>query len=213
LVFCRFLPLPLIISLGFSWLVTERLTYWSTPNHTPSDHYISNSASIREFIKSSAGTLTTTDYDSVVNVYNNGDIAWTLASTALVWIMIPGVGYLYSGLLRRKNVLGQIYMSIMVLAVASFQWFFWGYSLAFSETGSKYIGNLKYFGLKGVLDAPSIGSTRIPALVFCVYQLMFAAITPMLTVDALTERGRLGPVLEDGIDKDREIVLRCTAEE
>ncbi|KAK0437450.1 ammonium transporter [Desarmillaria tabescens] len=141
-----------------------------------------------------SGTLTTTDADGVVNVYNNGDIAWTLASTALVWIMIPGVGYLYSGLLRRKNALGQIYMSVMVLAVVSFQWFFWGYSLAFSETGSKYIGDLKYFGLKGVLDAPSMGSVRIPALVFCVYQLMFAAITPMLAVGALAERGRLGPV-------------------
>ncbi|KAK0219906.1 ammonium transporter [Armillaria fumosa] len=141
-----------------------------------------------------SGTLTTTDSDGVVHVYNNGDIAWTLASTALVWIMIPGVGYFYSGLLRRKNALGQIYMGVMVLAVVSFQWFFWGYSLAFSETGSKYIGNLKYFGLKGVLDAPSMGSARIPALVFCVYQLMFAAITPMLAVGALAERGRLGPV-------------------
>ncbi len=69
----------------------------------------------------SAGTLTTTDSDGVVNVYNNGDIAWTLASTALVWIMVPGVGYLYSGLLRRKNALGQIYMSLMVLSVVSFQ--------------------------------------------------------------------------------------------
>lgn len=57
------------------------------------------------------------------------------------------------------------------------QWFFWGFSLAFSETGSAYIGDLKYFALKGVLEKPSIGSTRIPSILFCVYQLMFAAIT------------------------------------
>ncbi|QRW23420.1 ammonium transporter [Rhizoctonia solani] len=76
----------------------------------------------------------------------------------------------------------------------SFQWFFWGYSLAFSDGASAFIGDLKYFALKGVLDQPSMGSTRIPALVFCVYQLMFAAITPMLALGGFAERCRLGPV-------------------
>ena len=100
-------------------------------------------------------------------MYQNGDIAWTLAGTALVFIMIPGLGYFYSGLLRRKNALSMIYMSMMTLAVVSFQWFFWGYcklsvyptschstllisfffslrtALAFSETGSAFIGDLK----------------------------------------------------------------------
>lgn len=54
-------------------------------------------------------------------MYQNGDIAWVLAGTALVWIMIPGVGFFYSGLLRRKNALSMIYMSVMALAVVSFQ--------------------------------------------------------------------------------------------
>jgi Amt family ammonium transporter len=54
-------------------------------------------------------------------VYNAGDIAWVLASTALVWIMIPGVGFFYSGLLRRKNALSMIYLSMMTVAVVSFQ--------------------------------------------------------------------------------------------
>ncbi|KAF7350126.1 Ammonium transporter [Mycena venus] len=76
-------------------------------------------------------------------VYNAGDTAWVLASMALVWIMIPGVGFFYSGLLRRKNALSMIYLSMMTVAVVSFQWFFWGFSLAFSETGSAYIGDLK----------------------------------------------------------------------
>ncbi|KZP04098.1 ammonium transporter [Athelia psychrophila] len=124
-----------------------------------------------------------------------GDIAWTLASTTLVWIMIPCVGFFYSGLLRRKNALSMIYLSMMTLAVVSFQWFFWGFSLAFSETGSAFIGDLKYFGLKGVLEQPSIGSTRIPSIVFCVYQLMFAAITPILAIGAVAERSKLGPLM------------------
>ncbi|ETW76197.1 ammonium transporter [Heterobasidion irregulare TC 32-1] len=137
-----------------------------------------------------------TDPDTgAITVYNLGDIAWVISATALVWIMIPGVGFFYSGLLRRKNALSMIWASMMTLAVVSFEWFFWGYSLAFSETGNKYIGDLKYFGLKGVLDQPSIGSARIPALAFCVFQLMFAAITPMLALGAIAERARLGPTM------------------
>ncbi|KAG1733371.1 ammonium transporter AmtB-like domain-containing protein [Suillus paluster] len=124
-----------------------------------------------------------------------GDIAWTLASTALVWIMIPGVGFFYSGLLRRKNALNMIYLSMMTVAMVSFQWFFWGYSLAFSDTASPYIGDLKYFALRNVLNQPSIGSVKVPAIVFCVFQLMFAAITPMIAIGAVAERSRLGPLL------------------
>lgn len=62
------------------------------------------------------------DPDAQENVvYNLGDIAWVLASTALVWIMIPGVGFFYSGLLRRKNALSMIWLSMVVLATVSFQ--------------------------------------------------------------------------------------------
>jgi Amt family ammonium transporter len=143
----------------------------------------------------SSGDLIWTDDQGNTILYNAGDIAWTLASTALVWAMIPGVGFFYSGLLRRKNALSMIWTSMMSIAVVAFQWFFWGFSLTFSETGSRYIGDLKYFGLKGVLAQPSIGSPRIPSIVFCVYQLMFAAITPALAVGAIAERGRLGPLL------------------
>ncbi|KAJ7116647.1 ammonium transporter [Mycena epipterygia] len=143
-----------------------------------------------------SGDLIYTDPDDgKVTVYNMGDIAWVLASTALVWIMVPGVGFFYSGLLRRKNALSMIYLSMMTIAVVSFQWFFWGFSLTFSDTGTMFIGDLKYFALRGVLDKPSIGSARIPSIVFCVYQLMFAAITPMLAVGGFAERAHLGPLL------------------
>lgn len=128
-------------------------------------------------------------------VYNLGDISWTLASMALVWLMIPGLGFFYSGLLRRKNALSMIFTSVASIAVVSFQWFFWGYSLTFSNTASPFIGDLRYFALKGVLAQPSIGSPRIPAIVFCIYQCMFAAITPAIAVGAIAERGKLGPLL------------------
>ncbi|KAF9240407.1 ammonium transporter AmtB-like domain-containing protein [Melanogaster broomeanus] len=132
--------------------------------------------------------------DTASGVYNLGDIAWTLASTALVWIMIPGVGFFYSGLLRRKNALSMIYLSMMTVAVVSFQWFFWGYSLAFSDTAGKYIGNLIFCSAR-CFESASVGSPRVPAIVFCVFQLMFAAITPMIAIGAVAERSRLGPLL------------------
>jgi Amt family ammonium transporter len=128
-------------------------------------------------------------------VYSPGDIAWVLASTTLVWIMVPGVGFFYSGLLRRKNALSMIYLSMMTLAVVSFQWFFWGYSLTFSDTGSPFIGDLRYFALRGVLEKPSMGNDKLPAIVFCIYQLMFAAITPMLALGGFAERAHLGPLI------------------
>lgn len=128
-------------------------------------------------------------------VYNIGDICFIVICMALVWIMIPGVGFFYSGLLRRKNALSMIFTSLASIAVVGFQWFFWGFSLAFAEDASPYIGTLKYFGLKGVLEQPSIGSTRIPSLLFMLYQGAFAAITAALAVGAIAERGRLGPIL------------------
>lgn len=70
-----------------------------------------------------AGDLTWTDDSGNVVLYNLGDIAWVLCSTALVWIMIPGLGFFYSGLLRRKNALSMIYLSMMTLAMVSFQVF------------------------------------------------------------------------------------------
>ncbi|EAU82151.2 ammonium transporter [Coprinopsis cinerea okayama7 len=137
-------------------------------------------------------------YDNVTGettVYNMGDMAFIMVCMALVWIMIPGVGFFYSGLLRRKNALSMIFTSLASIAVVGFQWFFWGFSLSFADDASPFIGTLKHFGLKGVLDAPSIGSARIPSLLFMLYQGAFAAITAALAVGAIAERGRLGPIL------------------
>lgn len=81
----------------------------------------------------------------------------------------------------------------MSIGVVSFQWFFWGYSLAFSHSAGKFIGDLNNFGLKGVLAQPSVGSTKVPDILFCVFQGMFAAITVALAAGAVAERGRMLP--------------------
>lgn len=125
--------------------------------------------------------------------YQSGDIAWEIAATALVLLMIPGVGFFYSGLARRKSALSLIWLSLMATGVTSFQWFFWGYSLAFSHTAGRFIGDLSNFGFRNVLAQPSVGSDRVPDLLFAVYQGMFASITVALAVGAVAERGRMLP--------------------
>lgn len=115
---------------------------------------------------------------SNINVfYESGDIAWLLTSTALVLLMVPGIGFFYSGLARRKSALSLLWLSVMATAVTSFQWFFWGYSLTFSHHAGPFIGRLDNIGLMGVLAQPSVGSRRVPDLLFAVYQGMFASVT------------------------------------
>ncbi|ETI21756.1 hypothetical protein G647_05825 [Cladophialophora carrionii CBS 160.54] len=127
--------------------------------------------------------------------YNAGDIAWMITATALVLLMIPGVGFFYSGLARRKSALSLIWLSVAATGLISFQWFFWGYSLAFSHTAGKFIGDLENIGFRNVLGAPSVGSSKIPDLMFAVYQGMFAAITVALAIGAAAERGRMLPAM------------------
>ena len=85
--------------------------------------------------------------------------------------------FFYSGLARRKSALSLIWLCMMSVGVTSFQWFFWGYSLAFSHTAGRFIGDLSNIGFKDVLGRPSVGSYKIPDLMFAVYQGMFASIT------------------------------------
>ncbi|KAK0538447.1 hypothetical protein OC835_001428 [Tilletia horrida] len=134
-------------------------------------------------------------------LYNLGDMSFVLLSTALVFIMIPGLGFFYAGLLRQKSALSMLWVSMTVMSVVLFEWFFWGYSLAFSTGANKFIGDLKHFGLMDVdimfagWDSATPIATTVPALLYCIYQGMFAAITPVIACGAFADRARLGPVL------------------
>ncbi|KAI0897651.1 ammonium transporter [Annulohypoxylon nitens] len=127
--------------------------------------------------------------------YESGDFAWIITAAALVLLMIPGVGFFYSGLARRKSALSLIMLAMLSIAVVDFQWFFWGYSLTFSHTGSSFIGDLSNFGLMKTLAQPSVGSTKVPDILFCLYQGMFAAITPALAIGAAVDRARVLPCI------------------
>ncbi|KAK4617827.1 Ammonium transporter 1 [Fulvia fulva] len=113
----------------------------------------------------------------------------------IVWLIIPGIGLLYGGLARRKSSLSLLFQSLMVAAVTTFQWMFWGYSLAYSRTANAFIGDLSNSGLMKVRAAPSPGSAYIPEIVFCLYQLLFCACTVQIVIGGSFERGRILPSL------------------
>ncbi|OWP07003.1 ammonium transporter [Marssonina coronariae] len=103
--------------------------------------------------------------------FTSGDQAYILVCSAMVLLMVPGLGFLYSGLARRKSALSMIWACMGSFSVITFQWYFWGYSLAFSSTATNgYIGNLRHFGLMRTLGTPSPGSPLIPELLYSFYQ-------------------------------------------
>ncbi|TVY47916.1 Ammonium transporter [Lachnellula occidentalis] len=116
----------------------------------------------------------------------------------IVWLIIPGIGLLYGGLARRKSAVTLLFQSLMVAAVTTFQWMFWGYSLAYSRTAGPFIGDMANFGMKNVMAAPSPGSAVIPEIVFCLYQLLFCACTVQILIGGAIERGRIIPSLVFG---------------
>ncbi|RYO80778.1 hypothetical protein DL766_002676 [Monosporascus sp. MC13-8B] len=129
--------------------------------------------------------------------YESGHLAWIMTCSALVLLMIPGVGFFYSGLARRKSALSLIMLSLVSVAVVQFQWFFWGYSLTFThnENAGPFLGDLSNFGLMKALAQPSVGSSNVPDILFCLYQGMFAAITPALAIGAAVDRMRILPCI------------------
>ena len=120
---------------------------------------------------------------------NSGDVAWVASASALVMLMTPALGFFYAGLVRKKNLVSTLVQCLAIFAVVSLIWALWGYSLAFGPSIKGVIGDLSYFGLKGVGALPDAGyAATIPALLFFFFQLKFAAITPALIIGAFAER-------------------------
>ena len=127
---------------------------------------------------------------------NNGDTAWLLVSAALVMLMTPGLAMFYGGMVRRKNALGTIMQSFIVIGVISIEWMLVGYSFAFGPDLGGIIGDLSWFGLSGVGALPFKGyAATVPHQAFMIYQMMFAVITPALISGAFAERFKFSAYL------------------
>jgi Amt family ammonium transporter len=137
------------------------------------------------------------------SMVNKGDVAWMLVSAALVLMMsVPGLALFYGGLVRTKNMLSVLMQVLTIVCVASLVWVCWGYSMAFtagSGATAPFVGGFSKLFLSGVnvstFAATFSNGVYLPELVFVVFQLTFAAITPALIVGAFAERVKFTPLI------------------
>jgi len=131
------------------------------------------------------------DFHSV----DTGATAWVLASGALVLLMTPGLAFFYSGMVRAKHALAMLMQNYVTIGIVSLVWVVAGFSLAFGK-GNGFIGDLHFAGLQHMGDAiPGyVGNFAqvIPPMVFVIFQLMFAVITPALITGSTADRWKFG---------------------
>jgi ammonium transporter len=131
----------------------------------------------------------------------SGDVAWMLVSTGLVLFMVPGLALFYGGMVRRKNVLGTMMHSMVALAIVGIQWVLIGYCLSFGDSIGGIIGwKWDWIGLQHIIEWKNdawqhkgFPGTNLPIILHCMYQGMFAIITPALISGAVAERIKFGP--------------------
>lgn len=134
-------------------------------------------------------------------ILDSGHTAWMIVATLLVFMMtIPGIALFYGGLVRQKNMLSLVMLSLAIAGVVSILWVVFGYSLAFG-TGYEGSGFFKY-GIGGFdkvmlngIGLDTLTATGIPEMLFVMFQCMFALITPALILGALAERVRFAGFL------------------
>ena len=125
---------------------------------------------------------------------DTGNTAFMILSASLVMLMTPGLAFFYGGLVGRKNVLAIMMQSFVSMGVTTVLWILVGYSMCFSGTYGNgdyggIIGNFDQAFLKGIVPTTMFaGDNHIPLMVFIVYQMMFAIITPALITGAFTNR-------------------------
>ena len=126
-----------------------------------------------------------------------GDIAWMLTASGMVLFMTPGLAFFYGGMVSPKNVISTMLQCFIALGVVSVLWIAVGFSLAFGDSIRGLVGNpFTYMMFRGVGDAPDPRlSPTIPMLLFALFQLKFAIITPALITGAFAERVRFSAYL------------------
>ncbi len=128
---------------------------------------------------------------------NFADVAWLLTASGLVLIMTPGLSFFYGGMVNHKNIISTMLQSFICLGVVSLLWVVVGFSLAFGDSIGGFIGNPgTYFMFRNVNNAikPEFAPT-IPLLLFAMFQMKFAVITPALITGSFAERVRFSSYL------------------
>lgn len=126
------------------------------------------------------------------------DTCFILICTFGVFIITPGIGMFYGGMLRRNNILSILFQSYIITAVITIQWYLFGYSLAVSPTGGKILGNFRLGALQGFDGQMFNGTGTIPEILYFIFSTFFPVCTVQIFVGAIAERGRLIPSLVIG---------------
>jgi Amt family ammonium transporter len=134
---------------------------------------------------------------------NSGDTAWMLTSMALVLMMtIPGLALFYGGMVRKKNVLSTLMQSFTITALITLLWWAFGYSIAFTPGSTPYLGGTSRMFLHGAISLADPKTTTvshlaptIPEVVYSMFQLTFAIITPALICGSFAERMKFSAML------------------
>ena len=123
-------------------------------------------------------------------VLDTGTTAWLLVSTALVFIMIPGLAFFYGGMNRSKSVLNMLMMVISSTFIVGILWILYGYSMAYGSTSGNFVGSFTdYFGTAQLI---SVGGDGFPPMVDVAFQAMFACLTVGLIAGAVADRMKFG---------------------
>lgn len=121
---------------------------------------------------------------------NNGDVAFMIVTTVLVFFMTPGLAFFYGGLVERKNSLTMMFYTFISVGIITVLWALGGFSMVFGKDINGILGNpAEYFMLKNMdFSVNSDYGSKIPFLMFFMYQLMFAIITAPLMTGAFANR-------------------------
>lgn len=128
------------------------------------------------------------------------DVAWILAAAGLVLLMTPGLSFFYGGMVGKKNVISTMLQSFIALGVISILWLVVGFSLSFGDSlgfkiGQEHYGiignplSFPFFENVGMLPHKNMASS-IPFVLFALFQMKFAVITPALITGSFAERVR-----------------------
>lgn len=130
--------------------------------------------------------------EDALPAYDPADIAWMLVASAFVLLMTPGLGFFYGGMVNKKNVISTILQSFIAMVVITVIWFIFGFGLSFGPDYFGIIGNpVPHLFMNGVgISTVWEGAPTIPILLFALFQLKFAIITPALISGGWAERVR-----------------------
>ncbi len=115
-----------------------------------------------------------------------------VVASAFVLLMTPGLAFFYGGMVDKKHIISTMLQSFVALGVISVLWVLVGFSLCFGESLGGIVGDPRTFlAFRDVGLSPNADfAGTVPFLLFALFQLKFAIITPALITGSMAGRVR-----------------------